>query len=40
VSTASLLQRLHIDHPIIPAPMVGVSTTELAAALSSAGLGW
>jgi nitronate monooxygenase len=37
MSTASLLQRLHIDHPIIQAPMVGVSTPELAAAVSNAG---
>jgi nitronate monooxygenase len=31
------IQRLGIDHPIIQAPMVGVSTPRLAAAVSNAG---
>lgn len=33
----SIRQRLAIDHPIIQAPMVGVSTPALAAAVSNAG---
>jgi nitronate monooxygenase len=33
----ALLQQLQIDHPIIQAPMVGVSTAALAAAVSNAG---
>nr|WP_256737606.1 nitronate monooxygenase [Pseudomonas sp. dw_358] len=32
-----MLQRLAVQHPIIQAPMVGVSTPELAAAVSNAG---
>ena len=39
-----LTQQLDIDYPIIQAPMAGVSTPELAAAVSGAGalgsLGW
>jgi nitronate monooxygenase len=37
MSTTRLLPQLHIDHPIIQAPMVGVSTPALAAAVSNAG---
>lgn len=37
MNTSALLQRLHIDYPIIQAPMVGVSTPSLAAAVSNAG---
>lgn len=33
----SLLRRLGINHPIIQAPMAGVSTPALAAAVSNAG---
>ena len=33
----TLCQRLHLQHPIIQAPMAGVSTPELAAAVSNAG---
>ena len=33
----ALLQRLGIEHPIIQAPMAGVSTPEMAAAVSNAG---
>ena len=36
-SPARLLERLRIDAPIIQAPMAGVSTPELAAAVSNAG---
>lgn len=36
-ATDSLLQRLGLRHPIIQAPMVGVSTPALAAAVSNAG---
>jgi NAD(P)H-dependent flavin oxidoreductase YrpB (nitropropane dioxygenase family) len=32
-----LTQQLDIDYPIIQAPMAGVSTPELAAAVSNAG---
>ncbi|MCD6626223.1 nitronate monooxygenase, partial [Klebsiella michiganensis] len=32
-----LTQQLDIDYPIIQAPMAGVSTPELAAAVSGAG---
>lgn len=35
--TAELLSQLKISHPIIQAPMVGVSTPQLAAAVCSAG---
>lgn len=35
--TADLLRLLGVKHPIIQAPMVGVSTPELAAAVSNAG---
>lgn len=35
--TSPLLQRLGLHHPIIQAPMVGVSTPALAAAVSNAG---
>lgn len=34
---ADLLQSLEIQHPIIQAPMVGVSTPQMAAAVSNAG---
>lgn len=37
MTAPTLLQRLDIQHPIIQAPMVGVSTPELAAAVSNAG---
>jgi nitronate monooxygenase len=37
MTTASLLLRLGIEHPILQAPMVGVSTPGLAAAVSNAG---
>lgn len=37
MTTAALLKTLNIDYPIIQAPMVGVSTPELAAAVSNAG---
>lgn len=37
MTTSALLQRLRIEHPIIQAPMVGVSTPALAAAVSNAG---
>ncbi len=33
----AFLQRLHLKHPIIQAPMAGVSTAALAAAVSNAG---
>lgn len=36
-ATDTLLQRLALRHPIIQAPMVGVSTPALAAAVSNAG---
>jgi nitronate monooxygenase len=36
-SNGSLLDRLGIEHPIIQAPMAGVSTPELAASVSNAG---
>jgi len=36
-SSAHLLQRLEIDAPIFQAPMAGVSTPEMAAAVSNAG---
>ena len=36
-STHPLLERLGIEIPIIQAPMAGVSTPELAAAVSNAG---
>jgi nitronate monooxygenase len=36
-SPTTLLELLHIDAPIIQAPMAGVSTPELAAAVSNAG---
>lgn len=36
-TTDALLRLLNIAHPIIQAPMVGVSTPELAAAVSNAG---
>ena len=36
-STDTLLEMLRIAHPLIQAPMVGVSTTELAVAVSEAG---
>ena len=35
--TAKLLSQLGIKHPVIQAPMVGVSTPQLAAAVSNAG---
>jgi nitronate monooxygenase len=35
--TDDVLRLLHIQHPIIQAPMVGVSTPQLAAAVSNAG---
>ena len=35
--TDDVLHLLHIQHPIIQAPMVGVSTPQLAAAVSNAG---
>jgi nitronate monooxygenase len=37
MSPPDLLQRLEIDAPIIQAPMAGVSTLEMAAAVSNAG---
>ena len=37
ISTHPLLKRLGIEVPIIQAPMAGVSTPELAAAVSNAG---
>lgn len=37
MSTPALLDALTITHPIIQAPMVGVSTPQLAAAVSNAG---
>ncbi len=37
ISATRLLERLEIDAPIIQAPMAGVSTPELAAAVSNAG---
>ncbi|QEA38178.1 nitronate monooxygenase [Pistricoccus aurantiacus] len=36
-SSTSVLERLGIEHPIIQAPMAGVSTPRLAAAVSNAG---
>ena len=36
-SSTKLLDRLEIDAPIIQAPMAGVSTPEMAAAVSNAG---
>ncbi len=36
-STATLIQRLNITYPLIQAPMAGVSTPALAAAVSEAG---
>jgi len=36
-SNGSLLDQLGIEHPIIQAPMAGVSTPEMAAAVSNAG---
>lgn len=36
-SATSLLELLHIDVPIVQAPMAGVSTPEMAAAVSNAG---
>ena len=35
--TEQILTRLNVEHPIIQAPMVGVSTPQLAAAVSNAG---
>src|SRR5471032_1838554 len=36
-ATHELLRLLDVQHPIIQAPMVGVSTPQLAAAVSNAG---
>ncbi len=36
-TTSDFLQRLGVDYPLIQAPMVGVSTPQLAAAVSNAG---
>lgn len=37
VNTNQLLNLLELDHPLIQAPMVGVSTSQLAAGVASAG---
>ncbi|WP_204315042.1 nitronate monooxygenase, partial [Klebsiella pneumoniae] len=36
-ATARFLDRFGLAHPIVQAPMAGVSTPELAAAVSNAG---